>query len=258
MKKLLLILAISSACSLSFAQDKDLKVAIDPRYPPLIFKTADGKLTGFDFDIANALCEEIKRKCVFVEQDWGGMIPGLMAKKYDAIICTMSITEDRLKLVDFSDKYYQTPRRIMLKDPLKKEISYTSPASIKGKKIGVLKATTHEKYAMGELKPAGVEVIAYDLQEQIYLDIKAGRLDGTVARLEVLSDFLNKHSADGYQLVGPALFIPKYFGTGVGVALRKGQGPLKEQFNAAIKTLRANGKYKAINDKYFKFDAYGL
>jgi arginine/ornithine transport system substrate-binding protein len=258
MKKIFLAFTMGSLCAVSWAQGEELKVAIDPRYPPLIFKTADGKLTGFDFDIANALCEEIKRKCVFVEQDWSGMIPNLLAKKYDAIICTMSITEDRLKVVDFSDKYYQTPRRIMLKDPSKKELNYTNPASIKGKKIGVLKASTQEKYAMGELKPAGVEVIVYDLQEQIYLDIKAGRLDGTVARLEVISDFLNKHSADGYQLVGPALFIPKYFGTGVGVTLRKGQGPLKEQINAAIKTLRANGKYKAINDKYFKFDAYGI
>lgn len=254
MKKILLAFAMGSLCAVSWAQGKDLKVAIDPTYEPFTFKTADGKPTGFDVDIATALCEEIKRKCVFVEQGWDSMIPGLMAKKYDAIISSMSITEERLKQVDFSDKYYSTPSRVLVK----KDVKYTDPASIKGKKIGVLKASTQEKYALGELKPAGVEVISYEAQDQVYLDIRSGRLDGTVADvLEVQGGFLNKPGSDGFQLVGPALFMPKYFGTGIGVALRKGQGPLKDQINAAIKTLRANGKYKTINDKYFKFDVYG-
>ena len=254
MKKILLAFAMGSLCAVSWAQGKDLKVAIDPTYEPFTFKTADGKPTGFDVDIATALCEEIKRKCVFVEQGWDSMIPGLMARKYDAIISSMSITEERLKQVDFSDKYYSTPSRVLVK----KDVKYTDPASIKGKKIGVLKASTQEKYALGELKPAGVEVISYDAQDQVYLDIRAGRLDGTVADiLEVEGGFLSKPGSEAYQLVGPALFTPKYFGTGIGVALRKGQGPLKEQINAAIKTLRANGKYKTINDKYFKFDVYG-
>ena len=254
MKKILLAFAMGSLCAFSWAQGKDLKVAIDPTYEPFTFKTADGKPTGFDVDIATALCEEIKRKCVFVEQGWDSMIPGLMARKYDAIISSMSITEERLKQVDFSDKYYSTPSRVLVK----KDVKYTDPASIKGKKIGVLKASTQEKYALGELKPAGVEVISYEAQDQVYLDIRSGRLDGTVADvLEVQGGFLNKAGSDGFQLVGPALFMPKYFGTGIGVALRKGQGPLKDQINAAIKTLRANGKYKTINDKYFKFDVYG-
>ncbi len=254
MKKILLAFAMGSLCAFSWAQGKDLKVAIDPTYEPFTFKTADGKPTGFDVDIATALCEEIKRKCVFVEQGWDSMIPGLMARKYDAIISSMSITEERLKQVDFSDKYYSTPSRVLVK----KDVKYTDPASIKGKKIGVLKASTQEKYALGELKPAGVEVISYEAQDQVYLDIRSGRLDGTVADvLEVQGGFLNKPGSDGFQLVGPALFMPKYFGTGIGVALRKGQGPLKDQINAAIKTLRANGKYKTINDKYFKFDVYG-
>ena len=97
MKKRLLALALASLCTLSFAQGKDLKVAIDPTYEPFTFKTPDGKPTGFDVDIARALCEQIKRKCVFVEQAWDSMIPGLQAKKYDVIISSMSITADRLK-----------------------------------------------------------------------------------------------------------------------------------------------------------------
>ena len=212
MKKLLLTLTLSALGTLAAAQGKDLKVAIDPTYEPFTFKTADGKPTGFDVDIANALCEQIKRKCVFVEQVWDSMIPGLQAKKYDVIISSMSITADRLKAIDFTDKYYNTPSRVVLK----KDVKYTGPASIKGKKLGVLKGSTQEKYAMGELKPAGVEIVA-----------------------------------------GPELYIEKYFGIGAGIGLRKGETALKTELNGAIKTIRGNGVYKKINDKYFKFDVYG-
>ena len=254
MKKFLLAVAIGSLCASSFAQDKDLKVAIDPTYEPFTFKTADGKPTGFDVDIANALCEQVKRKCVFVEQVWDSMIPGLQAKKYDVIISSMSITADRLKVIDFTNKYYNTPSRVVVK----KDVKFTGPASIKGKKIGVLKGSTQEKYAMGELKTAGVEVVPYEAQDQVYLDIKSGRLDGTVADfVEVTGGFLSKPEGKDYNLVGPELYTEKYFGIGVGIGLRKDETALKKALNDGIKAIRGNGTYKKINDKYFKFDVYG-
>jgi arginine/ornithine transport system substrate-binding protein len=234
-----------------------LKVAIDPTYEPFTFKTADGKPTGFDVDMANAICEQIKRQCVFVEQVWDSMIPGLTAQKYDVIISSMSITDDRMKEVDFSDKYYNTPSRIVLK----KSVKYTDPASIKGKKIGVLKGSTQEAYALGELKPAGVVVNSYEAQDQVYLDLKAGRIDGTVADyLEVSGGFLSKPEGADFALMGPDLREPKYYGYGVGVAMRKGQDTLKTDINTAIKSIRSNGSYKTINDKYFSkynIDVYG-
>lgn len=239
------------------AAPAELKVAIDPTYEPFTFKSADSQPTGFDVDMANAICAEIKRQCVFVEQVWDSMIPGLTAKKYDVIISSMSITDDRLKEVDFSDKYYNTPSRIVLK----KSVKYTDPASIKGKKIGVLKGSTQEAYALGELKPAGVVVNSYEAQDQVYLDLKAGRIDGTVADfLEVSGGFLSKPEGAAYALMGPDLREPKYYGYGVGVAMRKGEDALKADINQAIKTIRANGSYKAMNDKYFSqynIDVYG-
>lgn len=254
MKKTLLILALQAVAATAFAQGKDLKVAIDPTYEPFTFKTADGKPAGFDVDIASALCEQIKRKCVFVEQVWDSMIPGLQAKKYDVIISSMSITEDRLKAVDFTDKYYKTPSKVVVRN----DIKYTDAASLKGKKIGVLKGSTQEKYANGELKPAGVIVTPYEAQDQVYLDIKSGRLDGTVADIvEVNGGFLSKPEGKDYSAVGEPLLIPKYFGAGVGVAMRKGDAALKGELNAAIKAIRDNGTYKKLNDKYFKFDVYG-
>ena len=254
MKKVILALAMTSLSVAAMAQAKELKVAIDPTYEPFTFKTPDGKPTGFDVDIANAVCEQVKRKCVFVEQVWDSMIPGLQAKKYDVIISSMSITEDRLKVVDFTDKYYNTPSKIIVKN----DIKFTDVASLKGKKIGVLKGSTQEKYANAELKKAGVVVTPYEAQDQVYLDIKAGRLDGTVADvLEVQGGFLSKPEGKDYGLVGPELYIPKYFGTGAGFAIRKGDAALKTELNGAIKAIRANGTYKKINDKYFKIDVYG-
>ena len=232
----------------------ELKVAIDPTYEPFTFKTADGKPTGFDVDIAEALCAEIKRQCVYVEQVWDSMIPGLQAKKYDVIISSMSITDERKQVVDFSDKYYNTPSRIVVKS----ETAFTDLTSLKGKKIGVLKGSTQEKYAMGELKPVGVNVVPYEAQDQVYLDIKSGRLDGTVAdQVEVNGGFLSKDEGKGYGFVGPVLNDVKYFGHGVGVALRKGEDDLRNQLNAAIATIRSNGVYDTVSKKYFSFDVYG-
>lgn len=254
MKKLLLLLSMSLLAAGAHADNAELKVAIDPTYQPFTFKTAEGKPTGFDVDMAEALCTEIKRKCVFVEQVWDSMIPGLQARKYDVIISSMSITDERLKVVDFTDKYYSTPSTVVVKTGT----PYTAPASLKGKKLGVLKGSTQEKYAMGELKPAGVTIVPYEAQDQVYLDIRAGRLDGTVAdRVEVSGGFLSKPEGKSYSMVGPDLYDAKYFGTGMGVALRKGQTDLKKQLNGAIKAIRGNGTYDKIAKKYFNFDVYG-
>lgn len=256
MSKKLLSTALLAACS-TFAMTAhaaDLKVAIDPTYEPFTFKTADGKPAGFDVDVANAVCAELKRKCVFVEQVWDSMIPGLQARKYDVIVSSLSITDERKRVIDFSDRYYKTPSAIVVK----KGTEYSGPASLKGKRIGVLKGSTQEKWAMGELKPAGVNVIPYEAQDQVYLDINAGRLDGTVAdKVEVHGGFLRKDEGKDYGYVGADQYEEKYYGEGIGIGMRKGQKELKEQINQAIKTIRSNGTYDTLAKKYFDFDPYG-
>lgn len=253
--KILTIALLAVGCTLSLtAQAVDLKVAIDPTYEPFTYKTADGKPTGFDVDIANAICAEMKRNCVFVEQVWDSMIPGLQARKYDVVISSLSITDERKRVIDFSDRYYKTPSAIVVK----KGTAYANPASLKGKRIGVLKGSTQEKWAMGELKPAGVTVVPYEAQDQVYLDIKAGRLDGTVAdKVEVHGGFLRKPEGKDYSYVGLDQYETKYYGDGIGIGMRKGQKDLKDQINKAIKTIRSNGTYNTIAKKYFDFDPYG-
>ena len=252
MQKQFIALALAGLAGVACAAD--LRVGLNPAYEPFESKTATGEIVGFDVDIANALCAQIKRKCVFVESEWDSIIAGLQAKKFDVVISSMSITPERARVVDFTKRYYKTPSAIVVK----KSVKYDGPASLKGMKIGVLKASTQEKWALGELKPAGVNVVPYQSQNQVYLDIQAGRIDGTVAdKVEVNGGFLRKPEGKDYGYVGPDQYDVKYYGEGIGIALRKGQGDLKKQLNDAIDAIRANGTYDRIAKKYFDFDPYG-
>ena len=243
--------AAAAAPAAPASQWPELRVAIDPTYKPFTYKTEAGEPAGFDVDVAKALCDELKSKCVFVEQAWDGMIPGLQAKKYDTIISSMSITEERKQAVDFTGKYYNTPSCVVVKSALNLG---AEAANFKGKKIGVLKASTQEKYAMGELQPAGATIVPYDAQDQVYLDIKSGRLDGTVADVvEVNGGFLSTPDGKAYGCAGgriPVEFDAKYFGAGAGVAIRKEDTALRDALDAGIKAIRDNGKWKELADKH--------
>ncbi|RMU39278.1 Arginine/ornithine ABC transporter, periplasmic arginine/ornithine-binding protein [Pseudomonas avellanae] len=257
MKKLMLIgaLALSVLAQPTFADEKPLKIGIEAAYPPFASKAPDGSIVGFDYDIGNALCEEMKARCTWVEQEFDGLIPALKVRKIDAILSSMSITDDRKKSVDFTGKYYNSPARLVMKDGVTVSDSL---AELKGKKIGVQRGSIHERFAREVLAPKGVEVTPYGSQNEIYLDIGAGRLDGTIADATLLQDgFLKTDSGKGFAFVGPAFTDPNYFGDGIGIAVRKGDKANLDRLNAAIAAIRANGKYKAIQDKYFDFDIYG-
>jgi arginine/ornithine transport system substrate-binding protein len=255
-----LIVGIVVAYVLGFTVDaaardwSTVRIGVDATYKPFTFKTPDGQLTGFDVDIANALCARMKVRCTFVESSWEGIIPGLRANKFDAIISSMSITDERKKAVDFTDKYYATPTQVIT------EIGAGdgSPASLKGKRVGVLKASIQEVYAKAVLAPAGATVVSYDSTQQSYLDLKSGRLDAVVVdKFEGKGGFLDTPEGKGYAFVGPELTDPKYFGTGAGIAVRKSDGDLRDRFDAALKAIRADGTWKKIADRYFDFDIYG-
>ena len=257
MKKLVLLgaLALSVLSLPTFADEKPLKIGIEAAYPPFASKAPDGSIVGFDYDIGNALCEEMKVKCVWVEQEFDGLIPALKVRKIDAILSSMSITEDRKKSVDFTNKYYNTPARLVMKDGT---VISASLAELKGKKIGVQRGSIHDRFAKEVLEPLGAEIKPYGSQNEIYLDVAAGRLDGTLADATLLQDgFLNTDAGKGYAFAGPAFTDAKYFGDGIGIAVRKGDKADLDKINAAIATIRANGKYKQIQDKYFNFDIYG-
>lgn len=254
LKHVAAMIGLSFALSAQAADLKELRVGQDPTYEPFEYKTPDGKLVGFEVDIANALCAEMKVKCVFIDQSWEGIIPSLLAKKYDVIISSMSMTDERKKVVLFSDKIYNTPSRVIVKRGSGID---GSPASLKGKKIGVLKGSTQEAYANKVFAKAGATVIGYGNTQDSYLDMASGRLDALVADIvEAKAGLLNKPEGKPFTLVGGDLDDPT-FKIGTGAALRKNDTKLRDQINVALKAIRANGTYKKIADKYFDFDVYG-
>ena len=257
MKKIVLLgaLALSAFSALVQAEDKPLRIGIEAAYPPFAYKTPEGNITGFDYDIGNALCEEMKVKCQWIEQEFDGLIPALKVRKFDAVLSSLSITEERKKSVDFTGKYYHTPAKLAMKagteikDPL---------VDLKGKKVGVQRASIYDRYATEVFAPAGVEVVRYSSQNEIFLDLTAGRLDATLADVVNIDDgFLKTDAGKGFALVGPDYTYEKYFGNGAGIAVRKGDKALADKISAAILAIRANGKYKEVQDKYFQFNVYG-
>lgn len=237
----------------SGAQELTLKIGTEGAYPPFNNLTPDGKLEGFDIDIAKALCEEMKAKCEFVTQEWDGMIPALQAGKFDAIIASMSITDERKQKVDFTNKYYNTPPAIAA--PKDSDIKGVTKEDLAGKTIGVQGGTTHFNYAEQTYTDSTVK--PYPTAQEYQLDLENGRIDAVNDDIIVVEKFLNSPEGACCKLVGTIKPVPEIHGHGAGIAVRKGETDLINKFNAAIDAIRASGKYKEINDKYFSFDAYG-
>ena len=248
----LLICAFASA-TVHAQSAKKIKIGVEGAYPPYSELGTDGKLKGFDIDIANALCEEMKVQCTLVQQEFDGMIPSLQAKKIDAVIASMSITDERKMVIAFSDKYYHTPARFVGR---KNAGLVASSAGLKGKRIGVQRTTVHDRFATDTFKES--EIVRYAKQDDVFLDLTAGRLDAAlVDQVAAAQGFLQLPTAKEFAFFGPVYIEPKYFGYGAGIGLRKSDTALRDEFNAAIKAIRANGVFKKINDKYFTFDIYG-
>jgi arginine/ornithine transport system substrate-binding protein len=248
-----LLAAGISATPTATAQERKIRIGVEGAYPPFSEIGPDGKIKGFDIDIGNALCAELKAQCTMINQDFDGMIPSLLARKFDAVLASMSITDERRKAVDFTDKYYHSPERFIGRTG---SLTDVSPAGLKGKRIGVQRTTTHDRYVTDVYKDS--TIVRYAKQSDVYLDLTAGRVD--VAMLDsVAADFgfLRTPQGKGFGYIGPSANTPKYFGYGSGIAVRKGDTKLREDFNRAIAAIRANGTYKKIQDKYFSFDIYG-
>jgi lysine-arginine-ornithine-binding protein len=227
------------------AQEKTIKIATEGAYPPFNGKDASGALIGFDVDIAKALCEEMKAKCEIVAQDWDGIIPGLEAKKYDAIAASMSITDERKQKIDFTNPYYSNHLRIVAK----KGSGITGPDSLKGKTVGAQRSTLAATYSEDKLG-RGSTVKLYDTQTAAYSDLEAGRLDALVSDVYPAFDWLK--DKPGFEFVGPKIDVDDK----IGIAIRKGDKELADALNKALKTIRDNGTYAKLNAKYFPFDIY--
>ena len=241
------------AAGASAHEEKTVRIGTEGAYPPFNSIDSSGTLIGFDIDIAKALCKAAHFKCEFVIQDWDGMIPGLLAKKYDAIIASMSITEERKKKVDFTGKYYNTPAKFVA--PKGKNLTVT-PEGLKGMSVAVQRATTHENFLRDNFP--GLEIRVYATQDEANADLVAGRVDlGHADSVALMEGFINTDAGKDFEFIGPDYNVPQWHGTGAGIAVRKGSDELRMALDKAIDAIRADGTYQKINAKYFDFDVYG-
>ena len=269
-KKTILTVLASSFLVVSTYAD-NIKIGTEGAYPPWNSKDAAGNLIGFEVELANELCKIMKHNCTVVEQDWDGMIPALVSRKFDAIMAGMSITDERKKTINFSQGYADEVASLAVMKGSKNaglktlsainltDISADEQATLdtltkafKGKTIGVQTATIHQNFLDSGLM-GNVKVRTYKTQDEVNLDLVAGRIDAALATAVAFTDYAEK-SGKEVVLTGPT-FAGGDFGNGVGVGIRKGDSELLNDFNAAIDKARDDGIISRLAIKHFGFDA---
>lgn len=256
MKKFVLSIMFALAATGAYAKDwSTIRFGVDASYPPFESKAADGKLTGFDIVLGNEICARLKAKCVWVENDFDGMIPALKAKKFDGVLSSMSMTPQRAEQVAFSSKLFNTPTRLVAK---KGSGLLPTSDSLKGKSVGVEQGTIQETYAKTYWEPKGAKVVPYQNQDQVYADLLSGRLDAALQdAVQADIGFLKTPRGAGYEFVGKDIDDPKTLGNGAGIGMRKDDTDLKAKIDKAIADIIKDGTYKKLEKQYFDFDVYG-
>ncbi|MEO0819420.1 MAG: transporter substrate-binding domain-containing protein [Pseudomonadota bacterium] len=249
----LIAMAAAAILAASSASADALKVGTECTYHPFNYRTEDGKLTGYDVDVANEIGKRIGAEIEYVCQEWKGMIPALLAGKFDLIVASMSITEKRLEQIDFSAPYRVSIGQFVGKPELELfKGDEVNPAGFEGVKIGLERATTYEEWIKATVPAA--EVAYYDNNEAMYLDLAAGRVDAIMTNpMKAYLKFLSKDGNDKFAVLGPQIAEEAYFGTGVGVGLRKGQEELKARIDAALKAMTEDGTLGEFGLRYFPF-----
>jgi lysine-arginine-ornithine-binding protein len=249
---LAVVLMILTATSVvpAAAQTTRLKIATEGTYAPWSFKDAQGKLQGWDVDIAYALCEKMKAECEVDGQDWDGIIPGLQARKYDAIVASMSMTPKRREQIDFTTKYKDVVSSFVAR---KGTIADTSVEGMKGKRIGVQRGSSQHQWLQQSGYEKTATLVLYDTTQQPELELVSGRVDAIIGnKATYFTGFFKRPESKDFDYVGPPL-QGGTLGEGAGIAVRKGDDALRERFNKALAEIRADGTYDRISKKYFPF-----
>lgn len=255
MKRYLRPLLIASIlfCT-TFAHAKDwsqINVATDATFPPFESVASDGSLTGFDIDLIHVLCDHMQIKCNVISAAWSGMFSGLLGKKYDALISSLNITEERKRVMAFSDVYEFPIYRFV--GPKSEHIEIT-PTGLKGKIIAVQTGTPADNFVTQRFGDVAT-IKRYESGSEPYLDLAAGRADLHFSYgAQIESSFLLKpENAQRFGLIGPAYTgkDSKTLGEGVAIALRKQDDELRLKFNKALAQIRQDGELKKLNDKWF-------
>ena len=252
-KTILAAVATLAFGTAALAEPIKIGIAAEP-YPPFASPDAAGAWVGWEVDFINAVCAAGAMECVITPVAWEGIIPSLTGGQIDAIMASMSITEERLQTIDFSDKYYNTPSVVVV---AKGSGLTPDAAGLAGKIIGVQVSTIHEAYSQAYFKDAA-EIKTYQTTDEGFQDLAAGRVDASMADSIAVDAFLASEAGMACcEAAGAVADDKAILGAGVGVGLRKGQDALKAQFNAAIAKVIADGTYDAISKPYFASSIYG-
>lgn len=244
------IFLISSLLGLNSlaALPQTISFATEAAYPPFESINAKGEMKGFDIDLANALCKQMNVTCTFSNQPWDSLIPSLMLGKFDALIGAMNITEPRKQQVDFTQPYYASTGSFVSMSVSPVEIS---AAGLKDKVVGVQGGSTFEQYMHGEYPD--VKVKPYANLQDAFLDMVVGRVDTVLGDSPTVMNWLKKNDAQTHKftIIGQPIINPKYFGTGYGIAVKKGNTELLSALNKALDAIKQNGTYEQLVQQYF-------
>jgi polar amino acid transport system substrate-binding protein len=236
------ILTLVTASTAS-AEDK-LRIATEGAFPPFNNVTADGKLVGFDVEIAEALCAKMARECEIVAQDWDGIIPGLVNNKYDAIVASMSITDERKQAIDFTNPYYSNYLSIVAKDGAAITVDTLGDHA-----MAAQRSTISSQWAEDNYGRRG-DINLYDSNPAAFSDLQAGRVEAVIVDYLVAAEWVKQNEGFGFAVEKIDI------GDVIGIGLRQGEGDLKDAFNTALDAIRADGTYQAISASYFGADIY--
>jgi polar amino acid transport system substrate-binding protein len=242
------------------AQEK-LIVGTEGTYFPFNYRDSDGVLKGYDVDVANEIGKRLNEKVEYVLTKFDGLIPALLASKFDLIAASLSITEDRRQKIDFSVPYRLSIGQFVA--PKTKKLALfnadgtVNKAAFKGIRVGIERATTYDNWFQAVVPDANV--VRYEGEEAMTLDLKAGRVDAIMTNpMKIYLNFLSKPDGAGFEVVGPQIRDEKYFGTGVGIGLRKGNDALLKRIDAAILDMRKDGTLDRFSKLYFPFAIYPI
>ena len=232
-----------------------IRLATEAATPPLSYVGKDGQLTGFDVDIGNALCAVMAAECVWVVEDWDSIIPGVNQYRYDAIVSSLPMDDATREKVVFTNRYHVQPATFIGAETM--AVPEINKETLTDKMIGVQAGSVHEAFLRDNFGDIAA-IKPYELVAQATLDMVGQRLDLVFGdRIELENNFLNTEEGRGFKPLGPSYTDAKWFGDGAGIALRKTDKALMARFNMALDTIRTNGTYKKINDRYFDFDVFG-
>lgn len=230
-----------------------LRIFMDSDFPPFNFLDEEGALTGFNVDLARAICLETNAACDVQAKPWDDLLPALRRGEVDAVMSGLAISARTLRQVDFTDRYFHTPARFAVRRD--GPTFQATPEGLDGRRIGVAKATAHEAFARIFFRDSRIMVYATaDLARD---DLIAGKIDAVFDDGISLSFWLGGTSSkDCCVFRGGAFFEPRYFGDGMAIAIAKGDPELRQQLNAALRQVRASGRYEELVQRYFPIRAY--